>query len=271
MRRKKIVLSSLGLVMAMVLSACGTAEAGTESEGGEEIQGGIAVTETEDKSEVGSEDVTTFSMKEKLNEAEEEISDTEISIETFHIPDINYDNYIFDDEGNKIIGYNIPEGYTVDEDSSSERYKVFLENGTSHSPFCFWADIPKAIENLKEYTNEKEIHELEFEDGTSWEYTVEEIQSVQTPYGEFRVFNIDYIETEGESIIDAIIAILPIDNERGIQVRCDTFFETKKYDVAAYVYSGTMEELLMELFGEEENVSKNDIVEETVEMNMKME
>lgn len=64
---------------------------------------------------------------------------------------------------------------------------------------------------------------------------------------------------------------MPIDNERGIQARCDTFFETKKYDVAAYVYSGTMEELLMELFGEEENVSKNDIVEETVEMNMKME
>lgn len=252
MRRKKLLIG-LNLVMMMLLSACGNTAEAVE----EEIQETTATTETEVESKGGSEEESISSENENL---EEDMTDTVVAEEALQIPDINYDDYIFDEEGNKILGYNIPEGYIVDEESSSKHIKRFLEEGTDNSPFEFWVNIPKTIEDLEEYTNGKEIHESELNDGTIRKYTIEEIQSVQTPYGEFQVFNKDNIEEkEGERLLDSVIAILPIDKERGIMVRYDTYFETEELNSYLPVYNGTMEDLLMDLFDEKEVEEKIEI------------
>ena len=124
MRRKKLLIG-LNLVMMMLLSACGNTAEAVE----EEIQETTATTETEVESKGGSEEESISSENENL---EEDMTDTVVAEEALQIPDINYDDYIFDEEGNKILGYNIPEGYIVDEESSSKHIKRFLEERTDN-------------------------------------------------------------------------------------------------------------------------------------------
>ncbi len=227
--KRKLLLISMCTLVAFLLPACSSA-AGEST--------GTTETASEEKSEETSLEETV--VEESLSESAD-IEENAAEIEEFFISEEDYEYCFYDEDGKAIVGYNTPTGYHLDTDDSSERCRLFRRSGTyDGDPDIYIYHISNTYDIIENYKNIKDE-----------EYTIEELEPVQTMYGEFKVFDKKYNETSIISYSEEIIAILPKDGDGGIKVSCYKGYKGDESKERGY--QGTIEELLGQLFEVREN------------------
>ncbi len=212
-KRWGMVLSILSM-MAMLLVACGAKETTTE-----EVQ-----TTTED----AVQEVQT-------DEAE---TDVEEPSEEFTFPDMGYNEWLTDEEGNNLWGYQTPLGFVINEEFSNDHRVVYYRGGEKQ----FEEEFEICCINDEEGKWQKwyEDGEVNADAVDTENITVIENGTIDTPYGVFK----DYIlDDNRENYADNEMAFLYLPTGRCIKI---------EIGLSGWAYEGSMTHLLNVLTGEKQ-------------------
>ncbi|MCR4650343.1 MAG: hypothetical protein K5662_01170 [Lachnospiraceae bacterium] len=213
-------LARLLVACACVLSLCAC---GSETNGGNAVLNEVAGSE---EVQAETESVETDSATAEVESVEE--GEKEITVE---LPDpTSYDEYLTDEDGNPLVGYNIPLVYHVE--PSKKTTSVTLAVGQN------W-EISISYYEIKDDYLQREFPQKDDESETT------ELTSYNSPIGEFRIFNKEYIQ---DDYMGKQFAIMELGRNHALKVEYGTKTAS---NYRTYTYSTySMEYLLDTLFGQ---------------------
>ena len=186
------------------------------------------------------------------SEGDSSLADTEQESSPLSSP-ISYEEYITDENGNPVLGYNIPLGWHKDEtDTVGEAQLYTFRHSTSFDPLENAQTLTISTGEIASYWYGFLLDDIEGR-------IVAEETSYASPIGTFHIFHQEWT-SETAAVKGHRFAVLTLDDDSHILVE-SIAYDIDNNDPTYYTYHDSMEDILEKLFGEKTAETKISIPE----------